>query len=111
MRNRGASYLGPGLLESVYRQCLAHEFDASGIDFVIEKQISVVYKNLTLDYGFRADFIVDNELIIELKSVESILPVHHAQILTYMNLAKISKGLLINFNVATLRDGIKRFVL
>ena len=103
--------LGPGLLESAYKQCLAYELGHSGINFEIEKEIPVRYKRINMDCGYRIDLLVENKLIIELKSVERLLPIHDAQILTYMKLTKIEVGLLINFNQVLLRHGIKRFVL
>jgi GxxExxY protein len=103
--------IGPGLLESAYQKCLAHELHTAGIPFVIEHPLPVNYKGIQLDCGYRADLIVDNRLIIELKSVECLAPIHEAQLLTYMKLAGVSVGLLINFNMVYLRDGIKRMVL
>ena len=103
--------LGPGLLESTYEQCLAHELHINNIGFELQHPLPVIYKNVRLDCGYRIDVLVENELIIELKSVEKIKGIHKAQLLTYMKLANIKKGLLMNFNVTILRDGIKRFVL
>ena len=103
--------LGPGLLESTYEQCLAEEFKLAGLDFRQQLPMLVVYKHLTLDCGYRLDFLVENQLVLELKSVESVLPIHQAQLLTYMKLAKVQTGLLINFNVVLLKNDIKRFVL
>jgi len=104
-------HLGPGLLESTYTQCLAHEFTVNGITFEIEKPLPVEYKGVRLDCGYRIDLLIENELIIELKAAEEIMRIHEAQLLTYMKLAGISIGLLINFNVERLKDGLKRFVL
>ncbi len=103
--------LGPGLLESTYRRCLTHELQSNDIAWVSEYPVPVEYKGAVLDCGYRIDLLVANELIVELKSVEYIQQVHEAQLLTYMKLAGIKTGLLINFNVTQLRDGIKRFVL
>jgi GxxExxY protein len=103
--------LGPGLLESVYEQCLAFELSQAHIDFKLQHALPVNYKGAFLDCGYRADFIVQNELIIELKCVEKLLPIHDAQLLTYMKMAKVRVGLLMNFNVAVLKEGIKRMVL
>ena len=103
--------IGPGLLESAYQQCLAHEFQICGVPFAIEYPLPVEYKGTKLDCGYRADFVVDGKLIVELKSVDRLVPVHEAQLLTYMKLAKASVGLLMNFNVPCLRNGIKRMVL
>ncbi len=103
--------LGPGLLESTYQQCLAHELHINGVNFKKEIPLPVEYKEVRLDCGYRIDMLVENQLIIELKSVKQISDIHTAQILTYMKLAKISTGLLINFNVTRLKDGLKRYKL
>jgi len=103
--------LGPGLLESTYEQCLAHEFKMEGMPFKLQHPLPVAYKGLKLDCGYRIDLLVDNSLIVELKSVESLLPIHQAQLLTYLKLSGIKIGLLINFNVEYLKNGIKRMVL
>ena len=103
--------LGPGLLESTYRQCLAYELSNSGVPFQMEVPLPIRYKEILLDCGYRIDLLVRGELIVEIKSVEALLPIHQAQILTYMRLANIPLGLLINFNVTKLQAGIKRFVL
>jgi len=103
--------LGPGLLESTYQQCLAHELHINGVNFKKEIPLPVEYKDVRLDCGYRIDMLVENQLIIELKSVKQISDIHTAQILTYMKLAKISTGLLINFNVTRLINGIKRYKL
>lgn len=103
--------LGPGLLESTYRQCLAHELSLGKILFRMELPLPIHYKNVLLDCGYRMDIVVDGNLLLELKSVEALLPIHQAQILSYMRLARIPTGLLINFNVLKLANGIKRFVL
>ena len=103
--------LGPGLLENTYKQCLAFEIRRAGIDCEIEKEIPVQYKGITIDCGYRIDLLIDNNLIVEIKSVMKMLPVHEAQLLTYMKLTNINIGLLINFNEYLLRQGVKRFVL
>ena len=103
--------LGPGLLESTYRQCLACELSHAGILFQMELPLPVRYKDILLDCGYRIDLLVRGELIVEIKSVEALLPIHQAQILTYMRLANVPIGLLVNFNVTRLQTGIKRFVL
>ncbi len=103
-------HLGPGLLESVYERCLAFELAAANIQHETQKEVMVNYKGVSLDLGYRTDLVVENRLIIELKAVDQIMPVHEAQLLTYMKLAGISLGLLINFNMKWLKDGIKRFV-
>lgn len=103
--------LGPGLLESTYQQCLAHEMALHGLAFQKEFLLPVAYKGIRLDCGYRIDFMVEDEVVLELKSVSDLAPIHQAQILTYMKLAGISTGLLINFNVKLLKQGIKRFKL
>ena len=103
--------LGPGLLESAYRQCRAFELSNAVIPFQMEVPLPVRYKDVLLDCGYRIDLLVSGDLIVEIKSVESLLPIHQAQILTYMRLAKVPIGLLLNFNVTKLQSGIKRFVL
>jgi GxxExxY protein len=104
-------HLGRGLLESAYEQCLAHELNRSGITFQLQHPQPVQYKDIRLDCGYRIDILVENELIVELKSVEEIKGIHEAQRLTYMKLAGVKIGLLINFNHIKLKDGIQRFVL
>jgi len=103
--------LGPGLLESTYEQCLAHELKRNGIAFFLQHPLPVNYKGIHLDCGYRVDVLVENALILELKSVEEVKGIHVAQLLTYMKLTGIKTGLLMNFNVKQLKDGIKRFVL
>ena len=95
--------LGPGLLESAYEQGLAREFSLADVNFEIQKSIPVSYKGIQLDCGYRLDLFVENRLILEIKSVDKLLPIHEAQIVTYMKLAKVSVGLLINFNVELLK--------
>jgi GxxExxY protein len=103
--------LGPGLLESTYEQCLAHELQIHGMVFRLQHVQPVEYKGLRFDCGDRLDLLVEDALIIELKSVEGIKGMHEAQLLIYMKLAGVKTGLLINLNVTKLKDGIKRFVL
>jgi len=103
--------LGPGLLESTYEQCLAHELNLRGINFRLQQSMPVNYKGIKLDCGYRIDLVVEETIILELKSVQSINDVHKAQLLTYMKLSGMKIGLLINFNVTKLVNGIKRFVL
>jgi GxxExxY protein len=103
--------LGPGLLESAYEQCLAHELSLRNIPFAFQVALPVEYKGVKIDCGYRLDMLVDSALIVELKSIAAIDPIHEAQILTYLKLAKLRTGLLINFNVRLLKDGIRRFVL
>jgi GxxExxY protein len=102
--------LGPGLLESAYRECLCYELSKAGLRFEREKVLPVRYKNVLLDCGYRLDVVVEQKLIIELKTVEVLLPIHDAQLLTYLKLAQISAGLLINFNVPVLIHGVRRLV-
>lgn len=104
-------HLGPGLLESAYEECLSYELQQKGYNIERQKPVPVVYKEVKLDYGYRIDILVENHVIIELKSIEAFAPVHEAQILTYMKFAKIQIGLLMNFNVTVLKNGIKRYVL
>lgn len=103
--------LGPGLLESTYSTCLRRELTLRGIPFECEVSLPVSYKGECLDCGYRLDFLVDGRLVVELKSVEAIDPLHEAQLLTYLKLGGWQVGLLINFNVPTLKDGIRRRVL
>ena len=103
--------LGPGLFESTYRQCLAYELSQARISFQMEAPLPVRYKEILLDCGYRIDLMVNGSLIVEIKSVETLLPIHQAQILTYMRLTNVPLGLLINFNVTKLQNAIKRFVL
>ena len=103
--------LGPGLLESAYQQCLEHELRTAGIVFRAQQTLPVVYKGLELDFGYRLDIVVDEQLIVEIKSVEQLLPIHEAQLLTYLKLSKLKLGLLINFSEVLLKDGIRRFVM
>lgn len=103
--------LGPGLLESAYEQCLARELSLQDVVFRLQVPVPVEYKGVHLDCGYRIDVLVGDQVILELKSVERILAIHEAQLLTYMKLAHVGKGLLINFNVRRLVDGIRRFRL
>ncbi len=101
-------HLGPGLLESTYEKCLAFELTLAGISFKLQTAIPIEYKNVRLDCGFRVDLFIENCLIVELKAVEQILPIHEAQLITYMKLTETPVGLIINFNVRVLKDGIRR---
>jgi GxxExxY protein len=103
--------LGPGLLESAYEECLCHEFHLRGISFRRQVELPVEYKGIKLDCGYRVDLIVQEEVIVELKCLEKVLPIHEAQLLTYMRLTGRQVGLLINFNVPLLIQGITRRVL
>lgn len=103
--------LGPGLMESVYEKCLSYELTNSGLRNETQKVLPVTYKDVQIDCGYRIDILVEDKLIIEIKAVDALLPLHQSQILTYMKLSGVSMGLLLNFNVARLKDGIERFVL
>lgn len=103
--------LGPGLLESVYEICLLHELTKSGIHAERQVPLPVVYDGLKLEAGFRIDVLVERQLVVELKASEVLLPVHQAQVLTYLKLSGYRLGLLINFNVGMLKDGVRRVVL
>ncbi len=102
--------LGPGLLESAYEQCLAHELAQRGLRFRRQVDVPLLYKGTTLDVGFRADLVVQDAVIVEVKAVEALLPVHIAQLVTYLRLAGKHVGLLVNFNSKVLKDGLKRVV-
>ncbi len=101
--------LGPGLLESAYEECLAHELIQSGLFIRRQQPIAVVYKDIKLECGYRIDILVNDSVLLELKSVEALNPVHEAQILTYMKFSRKEIGLLINFNVLVLKNGLKRY--
>ena len=103
--------VGPGLLESAYRQCLAHELTINDISFQVEHPLPVDYKGIHLDCGYRLDFLIEDEIVIELKSVDQLKPIHEAQLLTYMKLTKVKQGFLINFNVKRLKHGLQSYVL
>jgi GxxExxY protein len=102
---------GPGLLESAYQQCLCHELCVGDIPFQSQLPLPVNYKGTLLDCGYRIDLLIDRRLVLELKSIEKILPIHEAQLLTYMKLGGWKIGLIVNFNVKVLKDGISRKVL
>jgi GxxExxY protein len=103
--------LGPGLLESAYEECLCYELRQGSIAYQRQIQLPVTYKSVRLDSGYRIDILVENSVILELKTVERLLPVHEAQLLTYLKLSGIHTGLLLNFNAAVLKDGLRRLVL
>jgi len=103
--------LGPGLLESAYEQCLSHEFSLRQIPFERQKPLHVDYKGTRLDCGYRLDFLVAGVVVVEVKAIEALLPIHQAQLLSYLKLGGWKLGLLINFHVPLLREGIKRVVL
>ncbi len=103
--------LGPGLLESAYRTCLVHELVAANLVVSAEVPLPIVYKAVRLDCGYRLDVVVENQLLLEIKSIERVMPVHRAQILTYLKLARIKQGILLNFNVYRLKDGMQSFLM
>lgn len=103
--------LGPGLLESAYQECLYYELINEGLNVIKEKPLPIIYKDIKLNHGYRIDLLVENKVVIELKTVENFTDVHTAQILTYMKLGKFKLGLLINFHTKLLKNGIKRFKL
>jgi GxxExxY protein len=102
--------LGPGLLESTYTACLQYELAAAGIRSAAQVGLPVVYRGVKLELGYRIDLLAEDLVVVEIKSVEAVSPVHHAQLISYLKLSGKSIGLLINFNVVRLKDGIKRFV-
>jgi GxxExxY protein len=104
-------HLGPGLLESTYEQCLAIELASLGLKFERQRPVPVTYKGLTLDYGYRLDFLVADQLVLEIKATERLLPVHEAQLLTYLRLTGHSTGILVNFGAETVRQGLRRLTL
>jgi GxxExxY protein len=103
--------LGPGLLESAYEECLLHELHIRNLNVERQKGLPVVYKEVKLDCGYRLDLLVEGRVIVELKSVETLAPIHEAIILTYLRLSGHKTGLLINFNVTVLKDGVRRFIV
>ncbi len=102
--------LGPGLLESAYQECLYFELIESGLKVEKEKPMPIIYKDVKLDHGYRIDLLIENKVVVEIKTVDAIMDVHEAQILTYLKLGDYKLGLLINFNVQLLKKGIRRFV-
>jgi len=105
------SQLGPGLLESAYEECLCHSMSKAGIRFQRQVPIPVTFEGVKLDCGFRMDLLVEESVIVEVKAVEHLLPVHQAQLITYLRLSGVTTGLLLNFNVLHMRDGIRRRVV
>lgn len=103
--------LGPGLLESAYQTCLAHELSLAGLRVATERMLPIHYRDVAIDAGYRPDIVVEDCVLVELKAVERLLPIHEAQVLTYLKLSGIKLGLLINFNVRLLKTGIRRLVL
>ncbi len=108
--DRSASHLGPGLLESAYESCLVFELKQLGLRVEEQKPLPVVYKTVKLDCGYRLDLVVEAEIIVEIKAVEKLLPIHEAQLLSYLRLANKRVGLLMNFHVTVLKNGLKRMV-
>ncbi|HEY3916337.1 MAG TPA: GxxExxY protein [Stellaceae bacterium] len=104
-------HLGPGLLESAYEECLSFELKANSIAFVRQVPLPVVYKGVLLECGYRMDIVADKALVIEIKAVERLMPIHEAQMLTYLRLSGMKVGLLMNFNSVLLKDGLRRFAL
>jgi GxxExxY protein len=104
-------HLGPGLLESAYEECLCLELKEAGISHRRQVPLPIVYKGMRLDCGYRMDIVVEDELVIEIKAVERLLPIHEAQMLTYLRLSGVRAGLLMNFNEVMLKNGLRRFVL
>ena len=102
--------LGPGLLESVYQKCLTYELEKSGLKVACEVPLPVKYEEVNIDIGFRIDMLVEDKIIVENKTVEKIAPIHKAQLLTYLKMAKLNLGFLLNWNVTLMKDGIKRMV-
>ena|SRR5579862_7812284 len=104
-------HLGPGLLESAYEECLSYELRVAGVPHRRQVALPVVYKEVRLDCGYRMDIVIKQSLVLEIKAVEQIIPLHEAQILTYLRLSAVPVGLLMNFNAVTLKQGLRRFVL
>lgn len=103
--------LGPGLLESAYEACLAQELTLNSLQFRAQVPLPVSYKGVNIDCGYRLDLVVEDTVLLELKSVEKLLPIHDSQVLSYLKLSELRIGLLMNFNSIRLKDGIKRFIL
>jgi len=103
--------LGPGLLESAYQECLLYELRLAKLDVQRELKLPIIYKEVYLDYGYRIDLLVEGQIVLELKAVEKLHPVHKAQVLTYLKLGGYPYGLLINFNEELLKNGIRRFIM
>jgi GxxExxY protein len=103
--------LGPGLLESAYEECLCYELKAGGLAYTRQAPLPVVYKEVRLDCGYRMDVVVEQEVIIEIKTVERLMPIHEAQVLTYLKLSGLKIGLLLNFHSSLLKEGLRRVVL
>ena len=104
-------HLGPGLVESAYETCLAYELTELGLAFERQKALPLIYKDIQLDQGYRIDLLVEEKVVVEVKAIERIAPVHEAQVLSYLRFSGCKIGLLLNFNVRLLKDGIRRFIL
>ena len=104
------AHLGPGLLESAYQACLAHELRQRGCEIQCQLPLPLIYKGIKLELGYRIDMLVNDAIVVEIKSIEKVLPVHEAQLLSYLRLSKRRVGLILNFKSALLKDGIKRMV-
>ena len=104
-------HLGPGLLESAYETCLAYELQQLGLSLERQKALPLIYKEIRLDQGYRIDLLVERRVVVEIKAVEQITPVHKAQVLSYLRFSGCKIGLLLNFNVKLLKDGIRRFMM
>ncbi len=102
--------LGPGLLESAYEACMVYELAQAGLKVEQQKPLPIVYRGVKLECGYRMDLMIDNEVIVEIKSIEKLLPIHQAQLLSYLKLSNCRVGLLINFNIKVLKNGIQRVV-
>ncbi len=102
--------LGPGLLESAYEECLAHELGLRGLRFDRQRPLPVKYKGIAVDFAYRLDFVIEEELVLEIKAVERLLAVHEAQVITYLKLAQLPTGLLVNFHSATIKAGLRRLM-
>ena len=104
-------FLGPGLLESAYEECLCYELGLQGVSFIRQKPLPLVYKGHLLDCGYRLDVVVEDKIVLELKCVDLLLPIHEVQLLTYLKLSGLRTGLILNFHVHLMKDGLKRMVL
>jgi len=102
--------LGPGLLESAYEECLYFDLVNAGLEVEKQKSLPLIYKEIKLDTGYRVDFLIENKVIVEIKSIETLHPIHTAQVLTYLKLSECKLALLINFNVSLFKDGVKRII-
>ena len=111
LATRVHTHLGPGLLENAYERCLCHEFECHAVPYARQVELPIQYNDLQISCGYRADIIVADQVILEIKSVDRLLPIHESQLLTYLRIGKHRIGLLINFNTISLKDGLRRCVL